>query len=170
MMPAFSTRNSTEPPFAPRTAPATSIVTVPTFGFGIMPRGPSTLPSRPTSGIRSGVAMQRSKSILPPCTIGDKLLRTDDVGAGGLRLFGLGAAREHRDALRAARAIRQRDDAAHHLVGMTRIDAEIHRDLDGLVELRLGALLDELHGLIECVGLLRIDALAGLGDAFACTP
>ena len=31
----------------------------------MMPRGPSTLPSRPTSGIRSGVAMQRSKSISP---------------------------------------------------------------------------------------------------------
>ena len=41
----------------------TSMVTVPIFGFGIMPRGPSTLPSRPTSGIMSGVAMQRSKSI-----------------------------------------------------------------------------------------------------------
>src|SRR5215831_9810235 len=67
-MPAFSTRNSTEPPLAPLTALVTSMVTVPTFGFGIMPRGPNTLPSRPTSGMRSGVAMQRSKSMLPPCT------------------------------------------------------------------------------------------------------
>ena len=64
--PAFSTRNSTEPPLAPFTASVTSIVTVPTFGFGIMPRGPSTLPRRPTSGIMSGVAMQRSKSICRP--------------------------------------------------------------------------------------------------------
>src|SRR6516164_9653592 len=67
-MPAFSTRNSTEPPLAPCTAVLTSMVTVPIFGFGIMPRGPSTLPRRPTSGIMSGVAMQRSKSIVPPCT------------------------------------------------------------------------------------------------------
>jgi hypothetical protein len=29
------------------------MVTVPTFGFGIRPRGPSTLPRRPTSGIMS---------------------------------------------------------------------------------------------------------------------
>src|SRR5919112_1604449 len=67
-MPAFSTRNSTAPPLAARTAPATSIDTVPTFGFGIRPRGPSTLPRRPTSGIMSGVAMQRSKSMVPPWT------------------------------------------------------------------------------------------------------
>ena len=67
-MPAFSTRNSTEPPLAPLTALVTSMVTVPTFGFGIMPRGPNTLPSRPTSGIRSGVATQRSKSMVPPWT------------------------------------------------------------------------------------------------------
>ena len=67
-MPAFSTRNSTEPPLAPFTALVTSMVTVPTRGFGIMPRGPSTLPSRPTNPIMSGVATQRSKSILPPCT------------------------------------------------------------------------------------------------------
>src|SRR5262249_54497794 len=67
-MPAFSTRNSTEPLCAPLTAVVTSMVPVPTFGFGIMPRGPNTLPSRPTSGMRSGVAMQRSKSMLPPCT------------------------------------------------------------------------------------------------------
>ena len=65
-MPAFSARNSTAPPFDAATAAFTSIVTVPTFGFGIRPRGPSTLPRRPTSGIMSGVAMQRSKLISPP--------------------------------------------------------------------------------------------------------
>ncbi len=69
MIPAFSTRNSTAPPLEAVTAAATSTVTVPTLGFGIRPRGPSTLPRRPTSGIMSGVAMQRSNSILPPLTI-----------------------------------------------------------------------------------------------------
>ena len=64
-MPAFSARNSTWPPLAAFTASATSLVTVPSFGFGIRPRGPSTLPSRPTTPIMSGVAMQRSNSILP---------------------------------------------------------------------------------------------------------
>mmetsp|Transcript_28426 Transcript_28426/g.53154 ORF Transcript_28426/g.53154 Transcript_28426/m.53154 type:complete len:218 (-) Transcript_28426:1749-2402(-) len=67
--PAFSTLNCTSPPLAALTAASTSIVTVPTFGFGIRLRGPRTLPRRPTTGIMSGVAMQRSNSILPPCTI-----------------------------------------------------------------------------------------------------
>ena len=102
-MPAFSARNSTAPPLEAATAAVTSIVTVPTFGFGIRPRGPSTLPRRPTSGIMSGVAMQRSKSIVPPWTVGDEVLGADDVGAGRARFVRLGAAREHRDAQRAAR-------------------------------------------------------------------
>ena len=68
IIPAFSARNSTEPPLAPLTAAVTSMVTVPTLGLGMSPRGPSTFPSRPTSGIRSGVAMQRSKSMFPAVT------------------------------------------------------------------------------------------------------
>ena len=43
-----------------------SIVTVPVFGFGISPRGPSTLPSLPTARIMSGVATTASKSMKPP--------------------------------------------------------------------------------------------------------
>src|SRR4029079_16738798 len=48
MMPPFSTRNSTRPALSSRTALATSAVTVPTLGFGIRPRGPSTRPILPT--------------------------------------------------------------------------------------------------------------------------
>jgi len=69
MIPAFSTRNSIWPPLAAFTASATFMVTVPSFGFGISPFGPSTFPSRPTRPIMSGVAMQRSNSIVPPWTI-----------------------------------------------------------------------------------------------------
>ena len=36
----FSALNSTRPPRCSRTASATSVVTVPNFGFGINPRGP----------------------------------------------------------------------------------------------------------------------------------
>ena len=92
----------------------------------------------------------------------DQVLGADHVGAGGLRLVGLGAAREHRDAHAAAGAVRQVDHAAHHLIGMARIDAEIHRHLDGLVELGLGALLDHLHRLFERIELGAIDAFAQL--------
>ncbi len=52
-------------------------------------------------------------------------------------------------------------DAADHLVGVARVDAEVHRDLDGLVELGLGPLLDQLHGLVERVELVAVDAFAG---------
>ena len=96
----------------------------------------------------SGVAMQRSKSIVPPCTVVDQILRADDVGARRLGFVRLGAAREDRDAQNAAGAVRQIDDAAHHLVGVFGVDAEIHGDLDGFVEFRLGALAHQLHGVV----------------------
>ena len=69
--------------------------------------------------------------------------------------------------MRAAGAVRQVDHAAHHLVGVARIDAEIHRDLDGLVELRLGALLDHLHRFVERIELLAVDTFARLLRAFS---
>ena len=72
MIPAFSTRYSTWPPLAALTASPTFMVTVPSLGFGIRPLGPSTLPRRPTRPIMSGVAMQRSKSIVPPWTISSR--------------------------------------------------------------------------------------------------
>src|SRR5436309_1800664 len=64
--PVLSVRNSTRPPLASRTALATSKVTVPDFGFGMSPRGPSTRPRRPTWPMRSGVAIATSKSSQPP--------------------------------------------------------------------------------------------------------
>src|SRR3712207_8353492 len=50
----------------------------------------------------------------------------------GLRLLGLRAAGEDGDAHALAGAVRQADHAAHHLVGVARINAEIHGDLDRL--------------------------------------
>ena len=82
--------------------------------------------------------MQRSKSIVPPCTACDEILGADDVGSRRARLVRLRAAREHRDAQRAAGAVRQIDDAANHLVGVLGIDAEIDRQFDRLVELGAG--------------------------------
>src|SRR5207245_6366272 len=52
----LSVRNSTLPALISLIAFATSLVTVPVFGFGISPRGPSTFPNRPTERIMSGVA------------------------------------------------------------------------------------------------------------------
>src|ERR1035437_1151120 len=63
MMPVLSTRNSTLPALISWMALTTS--TVPVFGLGIRPRGPSTLPSLPTERIMSGVAITASKSVQP---------------------------------------------------------------------------------------------------------
>src|SRR6185312_12621856 len=60
-----SVRYSTLPDLDSLTALATSIVTVPTLGLGILPAGPRIRPSRPTIGIMSGVAMATSKSSKP---------------------------------------------------------------------------------------------------------
>src|SRR5450631_1740566 len=65
MMPVLSTRNSTLPALISWIALTTSTVTVPVFGLGIRPRGPSTLPSLPTERIMSGVAITASKSVQP---------------------------------------------------------------------------------------------------------
>src|SRR6185437_590387 len=92
----------------------------------------------------------------------DQVLSTDDIGASGPGLIGLGATREHADAQGAAGAVRQADHATDQLVGMTGIDTEIDRSLNRLVELRLGALLHPLAGLIARIELLAVDALAGL--------
>ncbi len=83
-MPVLSTRNSTLPALISLTACATFGVTVPVFGFGMRPRGPSTFPSLPTTRIMSGVATTASKSIQPPADPFDDLFAADDVRAGFL--------------------------------------------------------------------------------------
>ena len=86
-----------------------------------------------------------------------QVLRPDNVGAGLLRLLGTIAAGEDRHARRAARAVRQVGDAAHHLVGVARVDAEVERHLDRLVELGDRPLLHHLHGIGERIELLAVD-------------
>ena len=135
MMPVLSTRNSTLPALISWTALRDVIVTVPVFGFGIRPRGPSTLPSRPTARIMSGVATTASKSVQPPMIFSTISSPPTIVGAGFLRFLLLVAAGDGQDALGLAEAVRQDDRAAHHLVGVLGIDAEPMGQLDGLVEL-----------------------------------
>ena len=56
---------STLPALISLIAFVTSMVTVPAFGLGIKPFGPSTRPRRPTTPIISGVATTTSKSSQP---------------------------------------------------------------------------------------------------------
>jgi hypothetical protein len=82
--------------------------------------------------------------MVPPCTFSTRILGADHIGTGRPCLVGLGAAREHADPHGAAGPVRQQHHTTHHLIGVARIDAEIHRNLYGLVEFRLGAVLDHL--------------------------
>src|SRR6185369_11013968 len=72
---------------------------------------------------------------------------------------------EDGDAHAAPGTVRQVDHAAHHLVGMARVDAEIDRHLDGLVELGAGALLEHLDRLVQGIGLAAVDPFARLVHA-----
>ena len=67
--------------------------------------------------------------------LGRQIVGSDDVGAGGAGLLGRLTGGEHGDADVLARAGGQGDGAAHHLVGLARIDAEAEGDVDVLVEL-----------------------------------
>ncbi len=100
-------RRGTRPcrPSARCTALATSIVTVPTFGFGIRPRGPRTLPIRPTSAHHVG---RRDGAVeLEPALVADlldQLLAADEVRAGLARLRSFSPLANTSDAHRLARS------------------------------------------------------------------
>ena len=74
----------------------------------------------------------------------DQVLAADLVGAGAQRLLGLLALGEDGDPDDLARAVRQDDRAADHLVGVAGVDAEAQVRLDRRVEVDGGRLLDEL--------------------------
>ena len=111
--------------------------------------------------------MQRSKLISPPCTWATRSSAPTTFRAGLARFVSLGPAREHRDAQRPPGAIRQVDDAAHHLVGVLGIDAEIDRKLHRLVEFGGGVGLDQLDGVLELVKLGPLDRLTRLQNSLA---
>ena len=133
-----SVRYSTLPDFDSSTALRTSVVTVPTFGFGIFPDGPRIRPRRPTIGIMSGVAIATSKSVKPSSTrLARSSAPTKSAPASG-RLARRVALGEDGDRDVAAEPVGQRDRAAQLLVGVAHVQAGADVDLDRLVELRVG--------------------------------
>jgi hypothetical protein len=58
---------------------------VPTFGFGISPRGPRIWPSWPTTFIASGVAINDVEIHEAFLDLRREIVEADDVGAGFLR-------------------------------------------------------------------------------------
>ena len=151
-----SVRYSTLPALDSLTAFSTSSVTVPTFGFGILPCGPSTRPSLPTVAIISGVAIATSKSVQPSSTFFGQVLAADEVGAGGLGVAGLLALGEDGDGDVLAEPVGQRQGAAQLLLGVADVDAEQDVQLDRLVEFGAGGLLDQRDRLGRRVGAVAL--------------
>lgn len=144
-IPVLSTRNSTLPALMSWTALATSAR--PVFGFGMRPRGPRTLPSRPTTFIMLRGRDHRLE--IEPATLDllGEFVAADVLGTsilGFLDLLAAGENQHPRSFL--AGSMRQRDRAANHLVGMLRVDAEAHGDLDRLVELGVGRFARDADG------------------------
>ena len=131
------------------------------------PRGPRILPRRPTTGIMSGVAITRSKSDRPLPDFLGQFLGADDIGARRRGFLGLGIAGEHQHPDALAGAVGQGNGAAHILVGVAGVDAEIHRHLDGLVEFRVRPLLDDADGFPDRVEPIPFQAFAGVAEAFS---
>ena len=77
----------------------------------------------------------------------DQVLAADLVGPGAERLLGLLALGEDRHPHDLAGAVREDHRAAHHLVGVARIDAEPKVDLDRGIERDRRGLLGELDRL-----------------------
>ena len=93
----------------------------------------------------SGVAMQRSKSICPACTFSARSSAPTMSAPAAFASSARGALGEDGDAQRLAGAVRQHHRAAQILLRLARVEVEVERDLDGLVELGGGAALDHLH-------------------------
>src|SRR4029078_10854538 len=107
----------------------------------------------------------------------DELLAADHIGPGLGGLTRLVTHGEDGHADGSAGAVGQRHGPADHLVGLARVDPEVERDLDRLVELRIGERLEDLEGLARRVLLLAIDlslriavTLAVPGHASTSTP
>src|SRR6266508_670179 len=124
----------------------------PHFWVGHQPAGPQDLPQLPDHAHRVGARDHDVKIELPRFDAFGEVFHADDVGARVLCRLGLVALRKHGDPDLLARSGRKHDRSAHGLVGFLRIDAQIDRHIDGLVELGNRRLLDDLqrveHGVI----------------------
>src|SRR5262249_24026867 len=91
-----------------------------------------------------------------------EIRRADDVRAGLLRLACLLALREHGNALLLAGAVREHHRPAQLLVRVADVQPEIEMHLDGLVELRLRAALEQPDRLDRGVEVFAVDRAARL--------
>ncbi len=93
-----------------------------------------------------------------------EILGPDDVRAGRLGLFRPVAASKDGHPHRLSGAVGQHHRAPQVLIGLARIEIEVHRNFDRLVELRRGAFLDQLERVRERVRHRRINSFIGLSQ------
>ena len=139
-----------------------SNVTVPDFGFGIRPRGPSFFPSRPTVPIMSGVAMATSNSNQPSSILLTRSSPPTSSAPARSASWAFSPWAKTMTRRRPAGAVWQDDRPAHELVGVARVDAQAQVRLDGAVELADRELRQQLGGLVDLVAALGLDELGSL--------
>src|SRR5258708_1144545 len=127
----------------------------PHLRVGHEPAGAEDLTQLPDHAHGVGARDHDVKIELPRFDAFGEIFHADDVRARVLCRLGLVALRKHRDSYLLAGSSRQHDRPAHGLVGFLRVDAELDRHIDGLIELRDRRLLDDLqrieHGVIPVV-------------------
>src|ERR1700730_17329 len=94
------------------------------------------------------------------------VLAADEIRSRLLRLTNFFAAGNHQHALGLAQAVGQYDRAAHHLIRMLRIHAEIDDQLHRLVEFREMGLFEGLGGLAKFIRP-GLDLLSRVDDIFS---
>ena len=94
--------------------------------------------------------------------LGHEILTAGVIRTGVQRLLNLLFLAEDEHAGRFAGAVGQDDGAADLLVGVTGVNAQLHVQLDSLVELGLSGLGDELEGFLRLVLSLLINELSAL--------
>ena len=166
MLPTLSVRYSTRPPLNSATALPTSMVTVPGLRVGHEAPGAEDPAERSDLAheVRGGDGHVEVQEALVPDP-GDQVVGADDVGTGAPGLGGLLAGGEHGHPHVRPVPDGKRQRAPDDLVGLAGVDPEPHGQLDGLVELGRGQLLDQLDGLGDAVQGFAVD----LGRRLACT-
>src|SRR5215813_10771018 len=154
-IPALSTRNSSLPALISFTALPISTVTVPVRGFGMSPRGPRTLPIRPTTAIMSGVATVLSKSNQPSLIF---LIRSSPPtkSASLLCFFFLLPFSEGQNSDRLPHTVRQTYCTSNVLIRLPWIHTQSHSHLNGFVKLRTSRFLYEAKAVFQKVPLAAI--------------
>ena len=154
-----SARYSTRPPLNSVTARPTSVVTVPVFGLGIRPRGPSLRPSRPDLAhqVRRGDGDVEVHE--PAVDAGHQVVGSHHVGSGGPGRLGRLPGGEDRHAHLLAGASRQGNGPPHHLIGPPRVDAQADGHLHRLVEAGVAQAAGQVEGLTGPVRLVPVETL-----------